>query len=770
MAFEDLSPIIREDIENIIKNISEEAKKLEGKTVLVTGGAGFLGKYIVWTLERLNKRVLENPCKIIILDNFITGIKGSLEESENIKIIECNISKMPNLNEKIDFIFHAASIAAPMFYNKHRLETIDVGILGTKNILELAVKNNVESFLFFSTSEIYGNPDPKFIPTPETYFGNVSCTGPRAAYDEPKRIGETLCVTYADVYNLPVKIVRPFNVYGPGMRLDDGRGAINFAVSALKGEKIPVYGHGRNTRTWCYITDAIVGFFQIILSDHNKEAFNIGSDEQEIQMKHFADIVSGLVARENVEVHNIEGPNDVYGKADVNRRCPDLSKSRTVLGYTPKMNLISGLKRFISWVDEELERQSKISGIQESCRVCGNSNLKPVISLGESPLANNLLSVNDLDKNERKYPLEMVYCDHCHLCQLSYIVPPEEMFSNYLYVTSTTQSFRDHFKNFAENITTRFNLNERSLVVDIGSNDGLLLKGFRDKGVRVVGVEPARNIANIAIKDGVDTLAEFFNEDVVNRIKEMKGQADIITANNVFAHIADIKSVVSNVKKLMNPLGVYIIEVQHILETIRKLTFDNIYHEHLYYYSLIALKNFFEMNGMEVFDVEKVNTHGGSIRVYVQNKGAGREVNSRVTELIEEEVSAGLKDYTTYKEFARKINDVRNRVREFITSEKNNGKKFAGYGAPAKATTMLNFYNLTNDEIDFIVDDNPLKQNLIVPGVRIPIKGKKHLEENKPDHLIILAWNFAEEIIRNNKDILDSRTRFLVPTPELRII
>jgi len=295
---------IKEDINNIVRDLGNLCKKFEGKTILITGGAGFLGKYLVWFLIFLNKNILERPCKIIILDNFITGIKGSLEENENTIIIEQDISKPFKIEGNIDYILHAASIAAPLFYNKYRLETIDVGFIGTKNLLELAKEKKIKSFLFFSTSEIYGNPDSKSIPTPETYFGNVSCTGPRAAYDEPKRIGETLCMTYADMYNLPIKIVRPFNVFGPGMRFDDGRGAINFVVSALRGEKIPVYGDGRNTRTWTYISDAITAFFQVLLSDHNGEAFNVGSDEQEIEMRHLAQLVAGLVKNQNIEIHN----------------------------------------------------------------------------------------------------------------------------------------------------------------------------------------------------------------------------------------------------------------------------------------------------------------------------------------------------------------------------------------------------------------------------------------------------------------------------------
>ena len=413
-----MNKLIEEDIKNIVGNLGDSVKNFSGKTVLITGGAGFLGKYLVYTLDYLNKNTLDEPCKIIVIDNFITGSKGVFENIENIEMINLDISKDFQIEEDVHYIMHAASIAAPLFYNKYKLETMNVGFLGTKNILEIAKEKKVKSLLFFSTSEVYGNPDPKFIPTPETYFGNVSFTGPRAVYDEPKRIAETLCMTYADIYNLPIKVVRPFNVYGPGMRLDDGRGAINFIVSALRGKKIPVYGDGKNTRSWTYVSDATTGFFKVLLSDHNREAFNVGSDEHEIEMRHLAQIVAGLIKEENTGVSHVESPNETYGKADVNRRAPDLTKIRTMLGYTLKVNLVEGLNRLIKWTEEELKKQDISQDDQKSeslgkiknkgetnCTLCGN-NLTIFLDLGEQPLANKYPTLEQF-KNEKKYPLQV---------------------------------------------------------------------------------------------------------------------------------------------------------------------------------------------------------------------------------------------------------------------------------------------------------------------------------------------------------------------------
>ena len=288
-------------------------------------------------------------------------------------------------------------------------------------------------------------------------------------------------MAYASIHNLPIKIVRPFNVFGPGMRLDDGRGAINFVVSALKGEKFQFMVMEKIQEPGHIFQMLLLDFFQVLLSDHNKEAFNVGSDEQEIEMGHLAHLIAGLVKNQNIEIHNIEGPTEVYSKADVNRRCPDLTKIRTMVGFTPRVSLVSGLKRFIEWTEEALKEQQNIAGLQLKCRICENSELKKVISLGKSPLANNLLSAEDLSKNEELYPLEIMYCSKCHLCQLSYVIHPEKMFKKYLYVTSTTDTFKQHFKEMADKIIKDFNLTNNSLVVDVGSNDGLLLKNSRNK-------------------------------------------------------------------------------------------------------------------------------------------------------------------------------------------------------------------------------------------------------------------------------------------------
>lgn len=344
------SKIIEEDIENISKSISEDSKALNGKTLLITGGAGFLGNYFIGVIDFLNKNVLDEPCKIISVDNFVTGVKYRVEEGDHFRSIKHDVKNPLEIHENVDYIIHAAGIASPKFYRELKLETMDVATMGTRNMLDLAKEKNVKSMIFFSSSEVYGDPDPNYIPTPETYNGNVPSMGPRANYDESKRLGETYCAVYFDLYKVPVKIIRPFNVYGPGMRLDDYRVIPNFFSKLFKGESIPVYGAGNHTRTFCYITDAITGFYKILLSDWNGEAFNVGTDGPEISIEYLANLIVKLFDND-IKIENIEGLNEVYSKGDPTRRCPDLTKLKTKTNYKPKVSLEEGLKRFKDWAE-----------------------------------------------------------------------------------------------------------------------------------------------------------------------------------------------------------------------------------------------------------------------------------------------------------------------------------------------------------------------------------------------------------------------------------
>lgn len=395
--------------------------------------------------------------------------------------------------------------------------------------------------------------------------------------------------------------------------------------------------------------------------------------------------------------------------------------------------------------------------IKNDCRSCGNINLKPVVSLGLSPLANNLLT--SIDDTDNLYPLDVVYCDKCHNAQLSYVVPPEWLFDTYLYVSSTAKSFRDHFRNAAQLYISEFNLNSNSVVVDIGSNDGVGLVPFMEAEVKVVGVDPAVNIAKLANENGIETINSYFNSDTSEKIIAKFGKVDLVTASNVFAHSDVVRDITENVFRMLKDDGCFIIEVQYLLDTIKDVTFDNIYHEHVNYWTVTSLNNFFNGFGYCVVKVCHIDTHGGSIRVYVKRQDS--TIDSSVAEFLKNESDFGLLDYKVYEEFSKNIEAIKKNVNTNLRSLKDKGLKIVGYGSPAKATTALNYFGVGKNYIDYIVEDNKFKHNKILPGVKIPIFSKDRLKEEKPDVVVIMAWNFAEEIKKNNKELIDSGIRFV---------
>lgn len=341
----------QDDVKDLIDNLGADAHRFSGKTILLSGGGGFLGRHFIAVFRRLNKDVLAKPCRIISADNYITGDQLALHEDgrldPNIVDVWADVSHPLPVREDLHFIMHAAGVASPVFYMKYPLETIESAVQGTKNLMELARKNkDLEGFLYFSSSEIYGDPDPKAVPTPETYHGYVSSVGPRACYDESKRLGETISTIYQQQFSVPVKIVRPFNVFGPGMKHNDRRVIPMFTYEALNGRALPVHGDGRQTRTFCYITDAISGFLKVLLKGTPGDAYNIGNSNNEISMADLARMFGAVVPGSNVKF--IDYP-DTYPAGEPQRRCPDLAKAAKDLGYASKVDLQDGLSRFVGW-------------------------------------------------------------------------------------------------------------------------------------------------------------------------------------------------------------------------------------------------------------------------------------------------------------------------------------------------------------------------------------------------------------------------------------
>jgi len=400
------------------------------------------------------------------------------------------------------------------------------------------------------------------------------------------------------------------------------------------------------------------------------------------------------------------------------------------------------------FVDEK-EKNLLLKYYKFDCRSCGNTNLKRVVSLGYQPLANNLLK--KANEQCELYPLEVNYCEKCYNCQLSVAIDPKKMFSNYLYTSSTSKLFRDHFVNAAKKYAKDLKLNKKkSLIIDIGSNDGVALKPFLEMGYKnILGIEPAKNLVKLANKNKIKTFNGFLEK---KNLKKIKKNADLILASNVFAHSDKLKEMAECMLKLLGKNGTIIIEIQYLLNTLKDLTFDNIYHEHYNYWSLTSLVNFFNQFDAKIFRSETINTHGGSLRIYIK-KDKKIKIENSVKNMLKDEEKFGIKKFKTYQDFGKKVYRIKENIIKNLKKLKEKNNLVIGYGAPAKATTALNFFGVTK-EIDFIVEDNKLKHNKFVPGVKIPIKNKFEIKDKK-NTIVVLAWNFFQDIKKNNSELSD---------------
>lgn len=391
------------------------------------------------------------------------------------------------------------------------------------------------------------------------------------------------------------------------------------------------------------------------------------------------------------------------------------------------------------------------------------------MQLTPTPLANAFVPAERVGDPQEAYPLDLYLCASCGHLQLLDVVDPEVLFRDYVYVSSTSPVFVEHFRRYADELLNRVKPPDGALVVEIGSNDGTLLKFFQDRSMRVLGIDPACEIARKATESGIETLPAYFTTELAHKIKEESGPAVIIAANNVFAHVDDLADMTKGIRDLLAPDGVFVFEVSYLVDVIEKTLFDTIYHEHLSYHSVKPLRVFFHRYGMELINTERVSTHGGSLRSTVQLAGGPWMVSPSVAQMITLEAKLGLDCAETFKSFAANIDRLKGRLHNLLRDLKAQGKTIAGYGAPAKATPLLFHFNL-GSVLDFIVDDSPLKQNLFTPGHHIPVLPPQAIYERKPDYLLILAWNFSQSILKNHRAFRDQGGHFIVPLPEMEVV
>lgn len=405
------------------------------------------------------------------------------------------------------------------------------------------------------------------------------------------------------------------------------------------------------------------------------------------------------------------------------------------------------------------------------CRHCGEPLEKAFVDLGSSPPSNAYLSADGLKRAEKWYPLRVLVCEGCWLVQTEDFVRADEMFSDeYAYHSSFSTSWLDHARRYSEEMIDRFDLVASSFVVEVASNDGYLLQNFRNADIPCLGVEPTAGTAEVARKLGIETLVEFFGVALARKLVAQRGGADLIAANNVLAHVPDINDFLLGFAALLGPDGVATFEFPHLLNLVRDNQFDTIYHEHYSYLSLSALTSVFATNGLSIFDVEKLSTHGGSLRVFAQRVDSGkREVDSRVKALLSEETTAGVTTAMYYEGFQSRVLKVKNDLLEFLLGASARGQSVVAYGAAAKGNTLLNFAGVRPDFVSHVIDRNPSKQGRFMPGSRIPIVGEPLLEDIRPDYIFILPWNLHDEVMQQLAYARAWGAKFVTAIPGIRV-
>ena len=408
--------------------------------------------------------------------------------------------------------------------------------------------------------------------------------------------------------------------------------------------------------------------------------------------------------------------------------------------------------------------------MSSSCRFCATPLEHDFIDLGMSPVSNSFVKPDRVDEPEPFYPLHAFVCSNCFLVQLEEFETADQIFSDYVYFSSYSTSWLAHARKFVNDVSERFGFNADSLVIEVASNDGYLLQYFKERNVPVLGIEPASNVAEVARTAGIDTIDEFFGVSLAKRLRDEGRLCDLLVGNNVLAHVPDINDFVGGFRLVLAEDGVLSMEFPHLLRLIEQTQFDTIYHEHFSYLSLLTVQRIFAHHGLQVFDVEEIPTHGGSLRVFAQHSGGKQPVGRAVEKVLGDERGAKLDSLDGYRNFSEKVTKVKTDLLEFLRQADSEGKTVVGYGAPAKGNTLLNYCGIGPDEIAYTVDRSPHKQGHLLPGTHIPVYAPEKIAETQPDYVIILPWNLKDEVVEQMAEIRGWGGRFVVPIPELTVI
>jgi CDP-glucose 4,6-dehydratase len=766
-----------------------------GKRVLVTGHTGFKGGWLSLWLNRLGAKVWGLSLPAPSNPNFHDIISGHAFKGE----IECDIRNLEALSKAVkkvmpDLIFHLAAQPLVRLSYAQPLETFQTNALGTANLLEAVRKAELPCPVVVVTSDkCYENREWEF-----AYRENDPLGG-HDVYSMSKAATELVAQAWNRSFFQPneklgpVVTVRAGNVIGGGDYAADR--ILPDCIRALIAKKPILVRNPHAVRPWQHVLECLSGYLWLATKlDRNDKssrfvgAFNFGPEPSSRQP--VRNLVEEVLANWPGKWVDSSDPKSVH---EATLLTLSIEKAGALLRWSPAWDFQEAVGRSVAWyharhaaknndmltfsdaqIDayEESARHKKIPWaltLNFKCRSCGSGNGTLILDLGIQPLANNLLRPEDLSRPEPKFPLRLAVCRSCWLLQIVDLVPPVQLFSEYLYFSSFSDLMLRHARQAAERYIKDFSLGQKSFVVEVASNDGYFLQYFKGAGVPCLGIEPAANIAKVAQEKGIETLVNFFGGEVAKNVASAGRPADLILGNNVFAHAPDINDFAAGLRALLKPKGRIILEFPYAVDFIEKTEFDTIYHEHVFYFNLTTLKPLFERHGLNIFHVERLPIHGGSLRLFACHTGA-RPVQSSVADLLAEERRKGVPSLAWYEGFANQVLEIKNSLRELLHNLKQQKKSVAAYGASAKGSTLLNFFGLGREQLDFAADRSTYKQGRLTPGTHIPIVPPEQLLKKLPDYTLLLTWNFADEILEQQKAYRAKGGKFIIPIPKVTVV